>query len=121
MSRLIGDDPQPKAMLKLRQTPRFAWNDLLMRQPQDEQIGQYRYAKGLFHLISVPPHLVLAQSEVRFQIPIDELHTPPVLVDAHHLSRRRIGQIGHQEFGMLRAHVTPGFAQHQGDISNVVK
>ena len=121
MRRLIGDHPQPKAMLKLGQTPRFAWNDLLMRQPQDEQICQYRHAKGLFHLISVPPHLVLAQAEVRFQVPIDELHTPPVLVDSYHLSGGRIRQIGHQEFGMFRAHVTPGFAQHQGDISNVVE
>ena len=106
-------------MLKLGQTPRFAWNDLLMRHPQDEQICQYRHAKGLFHLISVPPHLVLAQAEVRFQIPIDELRTPPVLVNSYDLSGGRIWQIGHQEFGMLRAHVTPFFAQHQGDVSNV--
>jgi site-specific DNA recombinase len=52
---------------------------------------------------------------------LKHLHTPPVLVETHHLSRGSIGQIGHQELGMFRAHVAPGFAQHQGDISNVVE
>jgi hypothetical protein len=28
------------------------------------------------------------------------------------LSRRQFGQIGHQDFGMLRAQVTPFFAQY---------
>jgi hypothetical protein len=65
--------------------------------------------------------LMLAQSEVRFQIPIDELDTPPILIQPYHLSRRHIWQIGHQELGLPWADVTPGFAQHQGQFSNIAK
>jgi hypothetical protein len=35
----------------------------------------------------------------------------------HDLSRRQFGKIGHQEFGMVGAHVPPFFAQYQGDIT----
>jgi hypothetical protein len=60
-------------MLKLRETPRFSGNDLVMAQSQDQQIGQQRNPKGFFMPIQVTPHLMLAQSEVRFQISIDQL------------------------------------------------
>jgi hypothetical protein len=61
-----------------------------MRQPQDEQICQYRNAKGLFHLIPVPPYLVLAQSEVRFQVPLDELD---VIVTSHKIRMVRPSRV----------------------------
>ena len=37
---LVGDHAQPEAMLKLADTPRFARRDLMMVQPQHEQVGQ---------------------------------------------------------------------------------
>ena len=36
----------------------------------------------------------------------------------HHLTRRQLGQIGHQDFGMLRAHA-PLFAQHHSDVTDM--
>jgi len=69
----------------------------------------------------VTPHLMLAQPEVRFEIPIDEFDTPTILVPPPHLSRRHIRQMGHPEVGVSRSDVTPGFAHHQGHFSNIAK
>jgi hypothetical protein len=80
-----------------------------------------KLSEGLFKPVAFPSNLMLPQSHVRFEIPIDELDTPPILIQPHHLSRRHIRQIGHQEFCVTRADVTPGFAQHQGHFSNVAK
>jgi hypothetical protein len=72
-------------------------------------------------LLQVATYVMLTQAQVRFQVPIHEFDTPPELVQPDHLSRRYIWQIGHQEFRVTRADVTPGFAQHQGDVSNVAQ
>jgi len=118
---LVGDHAQPEAMLKLADTPRFARRDLMMVQPQHEQVGQQGNPKRFFMLLQVATYLMLTQAQVRFQVPIDEFDTPSELVQPHHLSCRYLWQIGHQEFRVARADVTPGFAQHQGDLSNVAQ
>src|ERR1043166_4144336 len=106
-------------MLQLRNAPRRPRENLLMASPDQQQIRQDRNAKRLLDPSLSPTDLVLAQSEVRLQLPIDLLYRPPSLVCTYDLSRRPLVQIGHQDFGMFRAEVTPSFTQHYGDITDV--
>ena len=61
-------------MLQLKDTPRFARDDLVMTHAQHEQVGQDRNAHGFLTAILVPTDLVLAQAQARFQLPVQELN-----------------------------------------------
>jgi len=52
---------------------------------------------------------------------LQHLDRPTLLVDAHDLARRQLGQIGYQDWGMLGAHVAPLFAQHHSNIANMTQ
>lgn len=121
MLDLIGHGPQLKRMLKLENTPGLAQGDLLMTSPKQEQVGQYGDPQGVCAPLLAPTHLMLAQSQTRFEFPIDDLDRPALLVDAHHLPRGQLRQIGHQYFGILRAQVTSFFSQHHGDITDMTQ
>ena len=92
-----------------------------MTSPQQEQVGQYRDPHGVRTPFRVATDLMLAQSQPRFELPIDEFDRPALLVDAHHLSRRQLRQIGHQNFGLFRAHVPPFFTQYHGDFTDMTQ
>ena len=92
-----------------------------MTHPQHKQVGQHRDAHGFLTAVRVPADLVLAQPQARFQLPVHELDRPTFLVDAHDLARCQCGQIGHQDFGMLRAQVTPFFAQYHSDVAHMTQ
>src|SRR2546428_12271038 len=106
-------------MLQLRHTPRLARDHLLMARTDQQQIREHRYAKGLLNPSLVLTDLVFAQPEVRLQLAIDLFHWPPSLIRTHYLSRDPLVQIGHQDFRMLRAEVTPSFTQHHSDVTDV--
>src|ERR671912_2057715 len=108
-------------MLKLKNTPRLPWRDLVMTSPQQEQIGQYCDPHRVRAALLVPSDLMLAQSQARFEFPIDELNRPTLLVHAHHLSRGQLRQIGHQDFCVPGAHVTPFFTQYHGDVTDMTQ
>src|SRR3989442_1668294 len=67
-------------MLQLKDTPRFARDDLVMTHAQHEQVGQDRNAHGFLTAILVPTDLVLAQAQARFQLPVQELDCPRFLI-----------------------------------------
>ena len=77
---LVGDHAQAEAVLELRETPRLSRSDLMMAQPQHQQIGQHGDPEGFFMPLQVSAYLMLAQTKVRFQVSIDELDTPSELV-----------------------------------------
>src|ERR671913_981822 len=108
-------------MLKLKTTPRLARGDLVMTSPKQKQIGQHRDTHRVRAALLVAADLMLAQSQARFEFPIDEFNRPTLLVNAHHLSRGQLRQIGHQDFGVLRAHVTPFFTQYHGDVTDMTQ
>ena len=108
-------------MLQLKDTPGFARDNLVMTYAKHKQVGQHRDAHGFLTPVLIPTDLVLAQSQPRFELPVDQLDRPTLLVDAYHLARRQFGQIGHQEFGVVGAHVPPFFAQYQGDITHMTQ
>src|SRR2546425_4616147 len=104
-------------MLQLKNTPGLSGDYLVMTHPQDKQVGQHGDAYGFLTAVFVPADLVLAQPQARFQVPVHQLDRPTFLVDAHDLARCQLGQIGHQDFGMLGAQVTPFFTQDHSDIA----
>src|SRR6266571_6745832 len=106
-------------MLQLRNAPRRPRENLLMAGPDQQQIRQYCYAKGLLDASLLCADLVSSQPKVRLQLPIDLRHGPPSLIGTHHLSRRPLVQIGHQDFRMFRADVSPFFTQHHSDVADV--
>src|SRR5918912_1408298 len=106
-------------MLQLRDAPRRSWENLLMAGTDQEQIGQYRYTKGVLDPSLLPTHLVYAQSQIGLEFPIDLFHRPPSLVRPYHLSRDPLVQIGHQDFRLLRAEVAPSFTQDHSDITDM--
>jgi hypothetical protein len=65
---LVGDHAQAEAVLELGKTPWLSRSDLMMAQPQHQQIGQDRNPERFFMPIQVAPNLMLAQPKVRFQI-----------------------------------------------------
>ena len=108
-------------MLKLKNTPRVARDDLVMTSPKQEQIGQHRDTHRVRAALLVPTDLMLAQPQSRFEFPIDELNRPTLLVNAHHLSRGQLRQMGHQYLGIFGAHVTPFFTQYDGDVTDITQ
>jgi hypothetical protein len=92
-----------------------------MTSSDQKQLRHHRDAKGLLNAICRTAHLVFTQSQVTRELAIDVLHWPTALVATHHVSRRQFGQIGHQDFRFIRAHVTPFFTQNHGDVTDVTK
>ena len=90
-----------------------------MARTDQQQIRQHRNAERLLDTLLICTDLVLPQPEVCLQFPIDLLHGPPSLIGTHHLSRRPLVQIGHQDFRMVWADVSPFFTQHHGDVADV--
>src|SRR4029434_412523 len=106
-------------MLQLGNAPRGARENLLMAGTYQQQIGQDRHAKGLLDASLFPADLVYTQSPVGLEFSIDLLHGPSALVGTDHLSRNPFVQIGHQDFGIFWADVTPSFTQHHSDVTDV--
>ncbi len=93
----------------------------MMTRPKQKQGGQYRDAHGILTLFLVSADVVLVQSQPRCAFPMDQRNGPTLLVHAHHVSRHQLGQIGHQDFRVFGAHVTPLFPQHHSDITDMTQ
>src|SRR4030095_1020425 len=106
-------------MLQLGNAPRGPWEHLLMAGTDQQQIRQDCYPKGVLDPSLLPTDLVLAQPEVRLQLAVDLFHWPSSLVGTDHLSRDPLVEIGHQDFRMFRADVTPSFTQDHSDVTDV--
>src|SRR5918992_2070246 len=106
-------------MLQLRNAPRRSRENLLMAGTDQQQIRQHRDAKGLLDASLLCTDLVFTQSQVGLEFPIDLLHGPSSLVCTYHLSRDPLVQIGHQDFCIFRADVTPSFTQNHRDVTDV--
>src|SRR5918999_789209 len=106
-------------MLQLGNAPRCPRENLLMAGTDQQQIRQHRKAERLLDALLLSTDLVLSQPQVRLQLPIDLLHGPPSLIRRHHLSRGPLVQIGHQDFRMLRADVSPFLTEHHSDVADM--
>src|SRR5919201_2908851 len=106
-------------MLQLCNAPRRPGAYLLRARTDQQQRRPHRDAKGFLAPSLFPTDLVLAQPEVRLQLPVDLLHRPSALVGTDHLSRDPLGEIGHEDFRMLGADVTPSVTQDHWDVPEV--
>ena len=121
MFNLMGDHLEPEIVLQLEDTPGLARLNLLPANPKQEQIGQNGDAKRLFDPIFLSGDLMLSQPQPRLYFVDEKFHRPPPVIDANHLPGRHLGQIGHDEFGLFRAHVTPFFAEHHHDVTDMIQ
>src|ERR671935_1201071 len=108
-------------MLQLGNAPRGPRENLLMAGPDQQQIRQDRYTKGVLDSSCLSTYLVCPQSQVSLEFPIDVLHGPSALVGPDHLSRDPLVQLGHQDFRLLGAKVTPFVTQDHGDVADVAQ
>ena len=92
-----------------------------MAGPDQQQIRQDRYTKGVLDASCLSPYLGCPQSQGSLEFPIDLLHGPSTLVGTDHLSGDPLVQIGHQDFRLLGAKVTPFFTQDHGDVADVAQ
>src|SRR5689334_4087707 len=106
-------------MLQLPKTPWRSWENLLMAGADQQQIRQDSDTKRLLDSSFLFTDLVLTQAQVGLEFPIDLLYGPSALVCTYHLSRNPFVQIGHQDFRLLRAEVTPSFTQDHSDVADV--
>src|SRR5712691_143910 len=97
-------------MLQLGYAPHLAGENLLMARTDQQQRRQHRHATGLLDAALLLTNVVLVQSEVHLQLALELLHWPSSLRYTHHLSRRPLVPIGHEDFRMVQADVTPFFS-----------
>src|ERR671923_138507 len=63
----------------------------------------------------------MTQAQSAFQFLKADLHRPSSEIDRHNQARGRHGQIGHQQFSLFGAVVTPPSTEEHGDISNMAQ
>src|SRR5690349_12219093 len=80
MLDLVRHDPYPQRMLKLKNTPGFPGDNLVMTRPQHKQVGQHGDTNGFLAAVLVSTDLVLAQAQPRLQLPVDQFD---VIVTTH--------------------------------------
>ena len=78
-----------------------------------QQIRQDRYTKGVLDASFLSTYLVCPQSQVGLEFSIDLLHGPSALVCTDYLSRDPLVQIGHQDFRLFRAEVSPSLTHSE--------
>src|SRR5437899_3348377 len=66
-------------MLKLKNTPGFSRNNLVMTHPHHKQVGQHSDSHGFLTAVLVSADLVLAQPKARFQLPVHQFHLPDIM------------------------------------------
>src|SRR5262249_34763200 len=96
-------------MLKLKKTPGFTGNNLVMTHAKHQQIGQHRDTHGFLTAIRVPADLVRTQPKARFQFPVHQLD---VIVTTH----KTIALVFHTQVYKLKRNMTP---QHSASAVSV--
>ncbi len=79
MLDLVRHDPYPQRMLQLKDTPRFARDNLMMTRPQHKQVGQHSDTYGFLTAVLVSTDLELAQAQTRLQLPVEQFDRPALL------------------------------------------
>ena len=88
---------------------------------QHQQGDQHRHPSGFLAAILVPTDLMGAEAQSRLAFPMQHLHGPALLVDTHDWARRQRGQIGHQDFRLFEAQVSPSFTPYHSDITHMTQ
>ena len=112
--------PLPSEPLFEREgTPGAARLNLFGSQAQQQQIGHNGQGYRAFNPCSVLGHLGLPQAHDSLQFFDAEFHRPSSQVACHRDVSCGLRQIGHEQFSVFGAVVTPPATEHYGDISDL--
>jgi hypothetical protein len=82
-----------------------------------EHRGQDRYPTGVLAPSRLPTHLGCAPAQVGRAFPLAWFHRPPSWARPHHLSRRPLVPLGHQDLRLFRADIAPFFPPPHRDVA----
>jgi len=118
---LVADQVGCKVVLKLKYTPWLPWFDISLSSPDQCEISDNGYRNRFLNTVDMLGDLMFSQAQPAFELFKKNLYGPSSLVKEKHLSCCQVHEIGHQYLSFLGAHVTPFFAQHDGDVSKMTK
>jgi hypothetical protein len=117
----LDDFPCQRA-LQVKHAPRAVCTDVLRSQLEQEQVGHDCHGHGTLDAVDLFCDLMLAQADDPFQFFHQAFDPPPTQVDTDSLPRRhRLGQIGHQDLGLLRPSVTLTLTEDHRDVSEMAQ
>ena len=108
-------------LLQLKDTPGLSRLDQMGASAQQKQIGKKGDADGFFDALLLAGDLMLAQPQGTFEFPHQQFDGPPSLIDEQDLSGGQLGQIGHDEFSVFRAEVTPFLTENHRGVSDMTQ
>src|SRR5918996_5792301 len=116
---LLGTDVPSEFLLEREDAPCCSWLDMLGLQAQRYQIRHEREGHGSFHSRGIVGDLCLPQAPTAFQFLETDLHRPPSEINRYHYARGCHREIGHEQFSLFGAVVTPPSTEDHGDLTNM--
>ena len=118
---LLGADVPSEFLLEREDAPRGSWLDMLGLQAQHYQIRHERDGHGSFHSRDILSDLGMPQAQSAFQFLKTDLHRPSSKINRYHYARCCHREIGHEQFSLFGAVVTPPSTEGHGDIANMAQ
>src|SRR5919204_5366376 len=118
---LLGADVPSEFPLEREDAPRGSWLNRLGLQAQHYQIRHKRDGHRSFHSRGILSDLCMPQAQSAFQFPETDLHRPPSKINRYHYVRCCHREIGHKQFSLFGAVVTPPSTEEHGDIANMAQ
>ena len=117
--QLAGAPVPGQFLLERERTPGTSRLNLFGPQPQQQQIRHHRHGHRAFHPGRLLGDLVLPQAHDALQFLNAEFHGPSSQIECHGQVSGSLRQIGHEQFGVFGAVVTPPPTEYHRDISHV--
>src|ERR687896_827002 len=118
---LLGADVPSEFLLESEDAPCCSWLDMLGLQAQHYQIRHERDGHGSFYACGIFGDLYLPQAQSTFQFLKTDLHRPSSEINRYHYARCCHREIGHEQFSLFGAVVTPPSTEDHGDIAKMAQ
>src|SRR5918992_4830238 len=121
MFDLLGADIPSEFLLEREDAPRGSWLDMFGLPAQHYPICHERDGHRSFHSRGILSDLCLPQAQSAFQFLEADLHRPSSKINRYHYARCCHREIGHEQFSLFGAIVTPPSTEDHGDITNMTQ
>ena len=118
---LLGACVPREFLLEREDAPRGSWLDMLGLQAQHYQVRHERDSHGSFHSRSIFGDLCMPQTQTAFQFLETDLHRPSSEINHYHYARCCHREIGHEQFSLFGAVVTPPSTEDHSNITNMAQ
>src|SRR5918998_222348 len=118
---LLGACVPSEFLLEREDAPRGSWLDMLGLQAQHYQIRHKRNGHRSFHSRGILSDLCMPQTQSAFQFLETDLHRPSSKINRYHYARCYHREIGHEQFSLFGAVVTPPSTEDHGDIAKMAQ